>query len=67
VNTRTERPLQNREYTFHNVTTADDPVIRELAAGGEGNVFATDTILAALMACSRSVYSWDIVITKARR
>ena len=28
-------------------------------------MYATDTILAALMCASRSVYSWDIVVTKA--
>ncbi len=26
-----------------------------------GNVFATDIILATLMAATRSVYSWDVV------
>jgi translation initiation factor 3 subunit D len=66
VNSKTGKSLQNREYTFHNVTTSDDPVIRELAGAEEGDVFATDTILAALMACTRSVYSWDVVIQKAR-
>lgn len=29
----------------------------------DGNVFATDSIIAALMCCSRSVYPWDIVVT----
>lgn len=28
------------------------------------NVFATDTILATLMCCTRSAYSWDIVVQK---
>lgn len=30
----------------------------------EGNVYATDAILATLMCCTRSNYSWDIVIEK---
>ncbi len=29
-----------------------------------GNVFATDAILATLMCCTRSTYSWDIIIQK---
>lgn len=29
-----------------------------------GNVYATDAILATLMCCTRSNYSWDIVIEK---
>jgi hypothetical protein len=28
-------------------------------------IFATDTILAHLMTCTRSVNPWDIVVTKA--
>ena len=35
----------------------------QLAKQGEGKVFATDTIVATLMACARSQYSWDIVVT----
>ena len=27
-------------------------------------MFATDTILATLMCCTRSAYSWDIVVQK---
>ena len=30
-----------------------------------GDVYATDSILATLVAAPRSVYSWDIVIEKA--
>lgn len=30
----------------------------------QGNVFATDAILSVLMCCTRSVYSWDIVVQK---
>lgn len=45
------------------VTTTDDPVIRRLSKN-VGTVYATDTILATLMCCTRSNYSWDIVIEK---
>ena len=30
----------------------------------QGNVFATDAILATIMCCTRSSYSWDIVVQK---
>jgi len=42
----------------------DDPIIRQLANEGEGNVFATDAIISLLMACPRSVYPWDIVVQR---
>lgn len=45
------------------VTTIDDPVIRKLSKT-VGTVYATDAILAAIMCCTRSNYSWDIVIEK---
>lgn len=33
----------------------------QLAQENAGNVFATDMILATLMAATRSVYSWDVI------
>jgi len=60
VTVKQERTVPGTNKAFHNVTTTDDPNIRELAKG-EANVFATDAILAAIMCCNRSVYSWDIV------
>ena len=65
VNVKNERPLRRIDRVFHTVTTTDDPVIRRLAKSNpEANVFATDAILATLMCCTRSVYSWDIVVQK---
>lgn len=63
VNVKNERPLQRVERIFHTVTTTDDPVIRQLSKT-EGNVYATDGILATIMCSTRSNYSWDIVIEK---
>jgi len=60
ISTKNEKRLQRINRIFHRVTTTDDPIIRQLSKT-EGNVFATDAILATLMCCSRSVYSWDIV------
>ncbi len=65
VNVKNEKPLRRIDRIFHTVTTTDDPVIRKLAKSNpEVNVFATDAILATLMCCTRSVYSWDIVCQK---
>lgn len=55
--------LKRINRVYHKVTTTDDPVIRSLAKS-EGNVFATDSIISTLMCCSRSVYPWDIVVSK---
>ncbi len=65
VNVKNEKPLRRIDRIFHTVTTTDDPVIRKLAKSNpEVNVFATDAILATLMCCTRSIYSWDIVCQK---
>ncbi|RLU15882.1 hypothetical protein DMN91_011638 [Ooceraea biroi] len=63
VNVKSEKPLQRIDRVFHTVTTTDDPIIRKLSKT-EGNVYATDAILATIMCCTRSNYSWDIVIEK---
>lgn len=65
VNVKLEKPLKRIDRIFHTVTTTDDPVIRKLVrTESDVNVFATDTILATLMCCTRSQYSWDIVVQK---
>lgn len=48
--------LRASQRIFRNVTTSDDPVMRKLAAEGAGRVFATDSILSALMCAKSSVY-----------
>lgn len=64
VSTKSERKLQRINRVIHTVTTTQDPVIRRLAKERKGNLFVTDTILATLMCCIRSNYSWDIVVQK---
>jgi len=59
-----ERKLNVLERAAYNVTTSSDPVIQELAEKDEGTIFATDNILSILMCATKSVYSWDLVITK---
>jgi len=65
ISARNEVKLQKSSRVFRSVTTSDDPVIRRLAAEGGARVFVTDAILTALMCVKSSVYSWDIVITRA--
>jgi len=64
VNSKQEKPLTHTEKVFHTVTTTEDPNIRELAKGDTANVFGTDAILACIMTCGRSNYSWDVVVDK---
>jgi len=65
VTTKASVPLKRSETKeFYPVTTTEDPVIEKLAIEDAGNVFATDAILAHLMASPRSVYPWDIVVQK---
>lgn len=63
INCKVERPLQRINRIFHKVTTTDDPIIRKLSKI-EGNVYATDAIIATLMCATRSVNSWDIVVQR---
>jgi len=65
LSTKTARPLNKIDNRiFYSVTTSEDPNLERLAAEEAGDVFATDAILAQLMAAPRSVFSWDIVIQK---
>ncbi|KAL8850816.1 MAG: hypothetical protein Q9221_004230 [Calogaya cf. arnoldii] len=59
-----ERKLNVVDRVAYNVTTSQDPIINELAEKDEATIFATDNILSMLMCAPRSVYSWDIVITR---
>ncbi|KAK1298566.1 Eukaryotic translation initiation factor 3 subunit D [Acorus calamus] len=66
VNPRSgERRLERfKSRNFFKVTTTDDPVVRRLANEDRATVFATDTILSALMCAPRSAYSWDVVVQR---
>lgn len=66
ITCRLEKHLERFEnYNFYNVTTSEDPVLQDMLANDEEvNVVITDQILACLMGSNRSIYSWDIVITK---
>lgn len=65
LTSKISRPLRRVENkVFYSVNTTDDPILERFAIDRVGNVFATDSIIAQLMAAPRSVYSWDIVIEK---
>ncbi|CAG9835933.1 unnamed protein product [Diabrotica balteata] len=55
VNVKNEKALQSYYYRRSRYQKIDKT---------EGNVYATDAILATIMCCTRSNYSWDIVIEK---
>ncbi|ORY14584.1 eukaryotic translation initiation factor 3 subunit D [Clohesyomyces aquaticus] len=59
-----QRKLNVLERAAYNVTTSSDPIIHELAEKDEATIFATDNILSMLMCATKSVYSWDMVITR---
>ncbi|KAH6895164.1 eukaryotic translation initiation factor 3 subunit D [Thelonectria olida] len=59
-----EKKLTPIDRAAYNVTTSSDPVIQELADNNEATIFATDSILSMLMCSPRSVYPWDIVISR---
>lgn len=59
-----EKKLNIVERAAYNVTASSDPIIQELAEKNEATIFATDSVLSALMCAPRSVYSWDIVILR---
>ena len=59
-----EKKLTAIDRAAYNVTTSSDPVIQELAEKDEATIFATDSVLSMLMCSPRSVYPWDIVITR---
>jgi len=63
ITSRNEKPLERSNRPFYNPTTSDDPIIKELA--DKGNVFATAGIITHLMACTRSVAPWDLIVTKS--
>lgn len=63
INCKQGKILQQTNRVHHKVTTTDDPIIRKLSKS-EGNVFATDSIIATLMCAPRSVASWDIVVQR---
>ncbi|XP_055331668.1 eukaryotic translation initiation factor 3 subunit D-like [Paramacrobiotus metropolitanus] len=67
VTVKSEKPLLRTDKPLlKHVSTTDDPVIRRLTKNEEYNVFGTDAIISTLMAASRSVYPWDIIVQRVQ-
>eukprot|EP00933_Yihiella_yeosuensis_P015384 TRINITY_DN1342_c3_g1_i1.p1 TRINITY_DN1342_c3_g1~~TRINITY_DN1342_c3_g1_i1.p1 ORF type:complete len:574 (-),score=168.56 TRINITY_DN1342_c3_g1_i1:138-1859(-) len=66
ISCKVEKPQKRFEdLDFFNVTTSEDPLLPEMLQNDESvSVIATDHVLACLIAATRSVYSWDIVVSK---
>ena len=64
VSPRSLVPLAKTQCAFRSVSASDDPVLKKMAAEGKARVFITDSVLTALMCTPRSVYSWDVIITR---
>jgi len=66
ITAKTEKSMRRFEdLEFFNVSTSDDPNLQEMLQNDTGvTMIATDHVLACLVAAARSVYSWDIVVTK---
>lgn len=64
VTPKTAISLAKTHRAFRSVTTSDDKIMKKVALEGGARVFITDSILTALMCTPRSVYAWDIVITR---
>ncbi|KAJ3260762.1 hypothetical protein HK103_007325 [Boothiomyces macroporosus] len=65
ITTKAPKKLAATTKVFVNPTASDDAILKELAENAtEKSIIATDTVLAALMCSPRSIYSWDIIISK---
>ena len=64
ITTKSSKALGHTNKNWAHVTTSEDPILKNLAANGQGQVFATDVILSLLMCSSRTVYPWDLIITR---
>lgn len=66
VSSKNERAIRRFEdLNFWNITTSEDPSLPDYLQSDEDcTVIATDHVLAVLISAIRSVYSWDIVVTK---
>ncbi|KAI8321876.1 translation initiation factor eIF-3, subunit D, partial [Martensiomyces pterosporus] len=64
INTRMERPLKSSGSVRYNATASDDPVLAKLSQDGKIKVFATDSVIATLMASTVSSSAWDVVVNR---
>lgn len=56
--------LKTIDKIFYNPTASEDPVIQNAKESKSAQVFTTDSVISQLMCANRSIYSWDIIVTK---
>ncbi|OLY81172.1 Eukaryotic translation initiation factor 3 subunit D [Smittium mucronatum] len=56
--------LTKKSSIRYDVTASEDPIFNQLANENKATVFVTDVVLSALMASTRSVYPWEIIINR---
>ncbi|KAJ2716350.1 hypothetical protein H4R19_000702 [Coemansia spiralis] len=65
VSTKMERPLRASGAVRYNVTASEDPVLANVSEADDAvKVFATDSVLATLMAATVSASAWDVVVNR---
>ena len=71
ITAKTQKPLVASQGHIESVTSSEDPVLKEYINGDKPLsdsdsklIFGTDILVSLIMASSRSVYPWDILMTR---
>ncbi|OMJ15918.1 Eukaryotic translation initiation factor 3 subunit D [Smittium culicis] len=56
--------LTKKTQVRYDVTASEDPILNQISNENKATVFVTDVVLSALMASTRSVYPWEIIINR---
>lgn len=56
---------KNTNKVYYDIPVIEDSKLADFAVEGEGEIFATDSIIAHLMCSPKSVFPWDITVEKA--
>jgi translation initiation factor 3 subunit D len=59
-----ERSLAVVDKVQFNPTASEDPIIQRLSSEKAAQIFVTDNVLSMLLCASRTVYPWDMIITR---
>ncbi|KAI8617956.1 eukaryotic translation initiation factor 3 subunit D [Chytriomyces sp. MP71] len=68
INTKSEKrlvPNAANSLTFANPSASADPILQSYASEIDGRVVAASAdVIAAIMCCTKSVYGWDLLVSK---
>ncbi|PVU95096.1 hypothetical protein BB561_002051 [Smittium simulii] len=64
ITPKNELPLAKPTAVRFNVTAIEDPVMSQIADENKAKVFVTDAVLTTLMTSTRSIYPWEIFVTR---